>query len=163
MIRVFVGLGSNLGAGLPTPADRIRAAFADLDRIPMTRVVACSALYANPPFGPVPQPEFVNAAAALTTELTARALLEELRRIEKDHGRERHGPRWGPRALDLDVLVYGNSILDEPDLHVPHRGLPERNFVLYPLHDLDPELVVPGLGPLRELIAKCPADGLRKL
>lgn len=163
MTRVFVGLGSNLGAGLATPADRIRRACDDLDLIPMTRVVARSALYANPPFGPVPQPEFVNAAVSLETQLSARVLLEELRRIELAHGRVRDGTRWGPRSLDLDVLLYGHAILDEPDLHVPHRGLRERNFVLYPLHDLDPELVVPGLGSLRELIAKCPAEGLRKL
>lgn len=163
MIRAFVGLGSNLGAGLASPADRIEAAFADLDRIAMSRVVKRSALYANPPFGPVAQPEFVNAAVLLQTELSARALLEELRLIEKQHGRVRDGSRWGPRSLDLDILVYGNAVLDEPDLHVPHRGLPERNFVLYPLNDLDPDLVVPGLGALRELLAKRPADGLRKL
>lgn len=163
MIRVFVGLGSNLGAGLPTPADRIAAAFADLAAIPMTRLVARSALYANPPFGPVPQPEFVNAAAELGTQLAARALLEELRLIEKKHGRTRDGTRWGPRALDLDILLYGQAVLDEPDLHVPHRGLPERNFVLYPLRDIDPGLVVPGMGPLAEMIARCPPAGLRKL
>jgi 2-amino-4-hydroxy-6-hydroxymethyldihydropteridine diphosphokinase len=163
MIRAFVGLGSNLGAGLPTPADRIAAAFADLGAIPMTRLVARSALYASPPLGPIAQPDFVNAAALLETQLSARALLEELRLIERKHGRERHGPRWGPRSLDLDILVYGQAVLDEPDLHVPHRGLPERDFVLYPLRDLDPDLVVPGLGPLAELIAKRPAHGLRKL
>lgn len=163
MIRAFVGLGSNLGAGLPTPADRIRAAFADLAAIPMTRLAARSALYANPPFGPVPQPEFVNAAALLETELAARALLEELRLIEQKHGRVRDGSRWGPRALDLDLLVYGQAAIDEPDLHVPHRGLPERNFVLYPLRDLDPALVVPRFGPLSALLERCAADGLRKL
>jgi len=163
MIRAFVGLGSNLGAGLPTPADRIRAAFVDLEGIPMTHCVARSSLYANPPFGPVAQPEFVNAAALVETLLEPRALLEALRAIELRHGRVRDGSRWGPRSLDLDLLVYGNSVLDEPDLHLPHRGLPQRNFVLYPLNDLDPELEVPGMGPLRELIARCPADGLRKL
>ena len=163
MIRAFVGLGSNLAGRSATPADQIRGAFEDLDLIPMTRLLARSALYANPPFGPVLQPEFVNAAALITTELSARALLDALRRIELTHGRVRDGTRWGPRALDLDLLVFGEAVIDEPDLHVPHRGLPGRNFVLYPLADLDPDLVLPGLGALRALLAKCPATGLRRL
>lgn len=167
MTRAFIGLGSNLAPEVDglrqQPADCIQRAFDDLELIPRSRLLARSALYANPPLGPVTQPEFVNAAALIETTLDARALLDELRRIEQAHGRTRDGTRWGPRTLDLDLLVYGAAVIDDPDLHVPHRGLPQRNFVLYPLADLDPELVVPGFGTLRALLAHCPATGLRRL
>lgn len=158
-VRAFIGLGSNLG----DPAVTLRRALEDLELVPSSRLVARSPLYANPPLGPVAQGEFVNAVAELATTLSARALLAELRRIEAAHGRTRDGTRWGPRTLDLDLLLHGATVLDDPDLHLPHRGLPTRNFVLYPLHDLAPELVVPGAGALRELLARCSADGLRRL
>ena len=158
-VRAFIGLGSNLDA----PAARVSRAFADLARIPATTLIATSPLYANPPFGPVAQGEFVNAVAAIDTALTPRALLVELRRIEAAHGRVRDGTRWGPRTLDLDILVFGDLELDEPDLHLPHRGLTERNFVLYPLADLAPDLVLPRYGALTSLLARCSSEGLRRL
>jgi 2-amino-4-hydroxy-6-hydroxymethyldihydropteridine diphosphokinase len=158
-VRAFIGLGGNLGDAAAT----LRRAFDDLELVPASRLVARSPLYANPPLGPVAQGEFVNAVALLETGLAPRALLGELRRIEAAHGRTRDGTRWGPRTLDLDLLLHGDAVLDDPDLHLPHRGLPTRNFVLYPLADLDPALTVPGAGPLRELLARCPADGLRRL
>jgi 2-amino-4-hydroxy-6-hydroxymethyldihydropteridine diphosphokinase len=158
-VRAFIGLGSNLDA----PALRVQRALEDLELLPDSAFVAASALYANPPFGPVAQGEFVNAVAAIDTGLAPRALLAELRRIEHAAGRTRDGTRWGPRTLDLDILVYGTLELDEPDLHIPHRGIPERNFVLYPLNDLAPELVLPRFGALKELLARCPSEGLRRL
>jgi 2-amino-4-hydroxy-6-hydroxymethyldihydropteridine diphosphokinase len=158
-VRAFIGLGSNLDA----PAARLQRALEDLELLPDSTFVAASPLYANPPFGPVAQGEFVNAVAAIDTSLAPRALLGELRRIEAAHGRVRDGTRWGPRTLDLDILVYGDLELDEPDLHIPHRGMPERNFVLYPLADLAPELVLPRYGALKPLLARCSSEGLRRL
>lgn len=158
-IRAFIGLGSNLDA----PAARLQRALEDLELLPDSSFIAASPLYLNPPFGPVAQGEFVNAVAAIDTMLTPRALLAELRRIETAHGRVRDGTRWGPRTLDLDILVFGDLELDEPDLHIPHRGMPDRNFVLYPLADLAPELVLPRYGALKPLLARCPSEGLRRL
>ena len=158
-VRAFIGLGSNLDA----PAARLERALEDLELLPDTRFVAASPLYANPPFGPVAQGEFVNAVAEVETDLAPHALLAELRRIEQSAGRVRDGTRWGPRTLDLDILVYGDLELDEPDLHIPHRGLTERNFVLYPLADLAPELVLPRFGALKALLTRCSAEGLRRL
>jgi 2-amino-4-hydroxy-6-hydroxymethyldihydropteridine diphosphokinase len=158
-VRAFIGLGSNLDA----PAARLERALEDLELLPDSRLVASSPLYANPPFGPVAQGEFVNAVAEVATTLDPHALLAELRRIEQAAGRVRDGTRWGPRTLDLDILVYGDLELDEPALHIPHRGIPERNFVLYPLADLAPELVLPRFGALKHLIARCSAEGLRRL
>ena len=158
-VRAFIGLGSNLDA----PATRVSRALEDLELLPGSTFIAASPLYANPPLGPVAQGEFVNAVAAIDTTLAPRALLGELRRIEGAHGRVRDGTRWGPRTLDLDILVYGMLELDEPDLHIPHRGLTERNFVLYPLADLAPDLVLPRHGALKPLLARCSSEGLRRL
>lgn len=158
-VRAFIGLGSNLDA----PAARVQRALGDLAQLPQSSFVGASPMYANPPFGPVAQGEFVNAVAAIDTTLSPHALLAELRRIEQAHGRVRDGTRWGPRTLDLDIVAYGELELDEPDLHIPHRGIPERNFVLYPLADLAPELVLPRFGALSDLLARCPAEGLRRL
>ena len=138
----YVGLGSNLGG----PAGQLEAAIDRLGDAPKTRLVARSHLYRSAPFGGVEQPDFVNAAAAVLTRLTARELLGELQAIERAHGRERDGVRWGPRVLDLDLLVFGNDSIDEAGLTVPHPGIAERNFVLLPLRDLAPELWIPGLG-----------------
>ena len=158
-VRAFIGLGSNLDA----PAARLARALEDLELLPDSQFIAASPLYANPPFGPVAQDEFVNAVAMIDTTLKPHALLRELRRIEAAHGRVRDGTRWGPRTLDLDILVYGTLELDEPDLHIPHRGLTDRNFVLYPLADLAPDLVLPRYGALRTLLARCSSEGLRRL
>lgn len=138
----YVGLGSNLD----NPAQQIEAAFELLDEISQTRLVARSSLYRSAPFGGVEQPDFINAAAALLTMLTARELLQKLQGIERKRGRERGGIRWGPRVLDLDLLVFSNARMDEPGLEVPHPGIAERNFVLLPLRELAPDLIVPGLG-----------------
>jgi len=138
----YVGLGSNLKG----PAGQLEDAFDLLGAIPRTRLVARSSLYRSAPFGGVEQPDFVNAAASFLTLLTARELLEELQLIEAQRGRQPDDIRWGPRVLDLDLLVCGNDQIEEPDLIVPHPGIAERNFVLLPLREIAPGLVIPGLG-----------------
>lgn len=159
-VAAYIGLGSNLG----DPVAQLRAALRALAALPDTHLSRASGLYANPPLGPVAQPEFVNAVAALETTLDALDLLAGLREIEQAQGRERHGERWGPRTLDLDLLLYGAATIHAPTLTVPHSGLPVRNFVLYPLAEVAPaDLVVPGLGTLGDLLAACPRGDLRRI
>ena len=143
----YVGLGSNL----ESPATQLQGALASLREIAATRLVAHSAFYRSAPLGGIEQPDFMNAVAALLTRLSASALLRELRGIESRRGRERGGARWGPRVLDLDLLVYSSQVIDEPGLTVPHPGIGERNFVLLPLREIAPWLVIPGLGRLESL------------
>ncbi len=144
---VYVGLGSNLDS----PVLQIDAAFELLQEIPETRLIARSSLYRSAPFGEVEQPDFINAAAALLTQLAARELLDEFQKIERAQGRQRGGLRWGPRILDLDLLLYSDQVIEEPGLSVPHPGIAERNFVLLPLRDLAPDLQIPGLGCLANI------------
>ena len=113
--------------------------------------------------GPQGQPDFVNAAAALETALEPQALLQALLAIEAEHGRRRDGTRWGPRSLDLDLLLYGDTLLDTPGLVLPHPGMHERAFVLYPLADMAPELSVPGHGSVQVLLARCRDARIRRL
>ena len=143
MTRAYVGLGANLGDREGT----IRAALAALPG-----VVAVSELRETEPVGVVDQPPFLNGAAALETELSARELLEALLEVERGLGRERH-ERWGPRRIDLDLLLYADETIDEPGLTVPHPRLHERHFALEPLLDLEPELVIPGHGRVSDLLA----------
>ena len=143
----YVGLGSNLDS----PARQLESAFELLAKIPRSRLVQRSALYRSAPFGGVEQPDFVNAVATMLTQLTAGELLLELQRIEHARGRERGAVRWGPRVLDLDLLVYSNQEIEEDQLTVPHPGIGERNFVLLPLEEVAPELIIPGLGPLANI------------
>lgn len=145
-VPAYVGVGSNLGDS----AARVRAAFAALGGIAGTRLVSTSRLYRTRPFGPVEQGDFINAVAGLLTRLEAPALLDELRAIEKAAGRVRE-VRWGPRTLDLDLLVHGDQRINTPDLTVPHPGIAERVFVLAPLHDVAPTLDVPGVGRVEVL------------
>ncbi len=143
----YIGIGSNLGG----PARQLSAALERLGAAPGIRVDAVSALYRSAPLGGIEQPDFLNAAAAIATELDARSLLAELKSIEAAMGRDRSVRRWGPRAIDLDLLVFDDHMIDTGELTVPHPGIAERNFVLLPLRDLAPELVIPGLGSLRDL------------
>ena len=144
MTRAYVGLGSNLGDREAT----IRAAVAALPG-----VVAVSTLRETDPVGKTDQPRFLNGVAAVETELSARALLDVLLSVERGLGRERR-ERWGPRTIDLDLLLYGDDTVDEPGLTIPHPSLHERRFALEPLAELDPELVVPGRGQLKDLLAR---------
>jgi 2-amino-4-hydroxy-6-hydroxymethyldihydropteridine diphosphokinase len=143
----YVGLGSNLNR----PARQIEDGLGRLAELPASRLVARSSLYRSSPLGGIEQPDFVNAAAALLTTLVPTEFLAELQDIERRQGRERDGTRWGPRVLDIDLLVYGSQVIDLPGLTVPHPGIAERNFVLLPLAEIAPQLHVPGLGPVARL------------
>ncbi len=143
----YIGLGSNL----KRPGRQIEDAFELLARIPETRLIAQSGLYRSAPFGGIEQPDFVNAVAAMLTCLQPLRLLRELQRIEAERGRERKDLRWGPRTLDLDLLVYSDLRVQEPDLIVPHPGIAERNFVLLPLREVAPNIDIPGLGQISKL------------
>jgi 2-amino-4-hydroxy-6-hydroxymethyldihydropteridine diphosphokinase len=140
-MRTFVGLGSNLG----DREAQIRLAIDELARLPGTRLSRASSLYDSEPVGEVEQPNFLNAVAQLDSELTARQLLWNLLLVERRLGRVRT-TRWGPRAIDLDLLLYGDLVVDEPDLQVPHPELTRRSFVLVPLVELDPMLIHPVTG-----------------
>ena len=158
LIPAFIGLGSNLG----DPAAQIRRAMQALAAMPETRLVRRSALYRNPPAGYRDQPEFVNAVASIETWLAPRDLLDQLLAIERAHGRVRDFHN-GPRTLDLDILLYGERIVREPGLTIPHPRMLQRAFVLVPLAEIAPDAVVPGGGRVAELAAKLDASGMIKL
>ena len=145
----YIGLGSNLD----DPVARVNRAFSQLADIDDTQLIERSSLYLSAPLGPADQPDYVNAVAALLTRRSPLQLLRELQSIEASQGRRRSGERWGARTLDLDLLVFGLQHIDNATLTVPHPRIAERNFVLLPLSDVAPDLIVPGLGALRTLIA----------
>jgi 2-amino-4-hydroxy-6-hydroxymethyldihydropteridine diphosphokinase len=155
----YIGIGSNLD----DPERQVRTAIDALGRLPRSTFAGASRLFRTAPWGKADQPAFVNAAAAVSTALPPRELLDALLAIERAHGRVRDGERWGPRVIDLDILVYGDARIDEPGLHVPHPHLGERAFVLLPLADLAPYLEIPGLGPVRALIEHIDATGCTAL
>lgn len=155
-VRAFVGVGSNLNH----PLQQVRRAFDALGRLPGTSLVARSALYRSAPMGPADQPHYINAVACLETAASPLALLGELQAIERRHGRVRGNERWGPRTLDLDLLLYASLEINDAQLRVPHPGLHERAFVLYPLHDIAPEIEIPGRGTLAEVLRSVPEDDL---
>ena len=144
-----MGLGANLG---PREVTLLRAVDL-LGAEPGVEILAVSGLRETAPVGNVEQPEFLNGAVVVETSLTARELLNALLRVECELGRVRDGTRWGPRTVDLDLLVYGDEIVDEPDLRVPHPRLHERRFALEPLAELEPDLVIPGRGTISDLLA----------
>ena len=146
MARAYVGLGTNLGDREATLRRAIELLRERVD------VLFVSSIRETKPWGPVDQPPFLNAAVEIETELTPRELLDLLLDVEGRLGRTREGPRYGPRTIDLDLLVYGEEVLDEPGLAVPHPRLHERRFALEPLAELAPDLVVPGRGPVSRLL-----------
>ena len=145
-IDAFVGLGSNLDE----PAAQLRHAIERLAGLQATSVISVSSVYRSAPFGPVAQPDFLNAAVQLRTALQPVELLRALLAIEEDQGRVR-GERWGPRRIDLDLLVYADHVCDTDELTLPHPGIAARNFVLLPLQEIAPELVIPGLGRVADI------------
>ena len=155
----YIGVGSNLG----DPRSRVLAAFTALAAIADTRVVLTSPLYSSRPFGPVVQPDFVNAVVGLLTRLGSEPLLAQLRSVERRFGRPERHERWGPRVLDLDILVFGRERRQDPELTLPHPGIVERNFVLYPFADIAADLEVPGLGRVSELKRRVVSEGLQRL
>jgi 2-amino-4-hydroxy-6-hydroxymethyldihydropteridine diphosphokinase len=150
MARAYVGLGANIGSRRAT-LERALELLGAGDGI---EVVAVSSFRETDPVGFLDQPRFLNAAAMLETELPPRELLGRLLAVERALGRTREGPRFGPRTVDLDLLVYGDARLSEPGLELPHPRLHERRFALEPLAELDPRLVVPGRGPVSALLAE---------
>lgn len=154
----FIGLGSNLR----NPTAQLARAITELASLPDTTLVAQSPFYASTPVGPQDQPDFVNGAVWLSTGLAPHALLDQLQAIEQAHGRERLR-HWGPRTLDLDLLVFGNQTLDGERLTVPHPELCNRDFVLQPLLDLNPDLTLPEGTAIATLRAQCPNNRLRRL
>lgn len=158
-VVAIVGLGGNEG----DPVAALRAALVGLDLLPGTHLLRASRLYRTPAWGKQDQPDFINAAAALETTLAPRALLERLLAVERAFGRVRAADgsdRWGPRSLDLDLLLYGNAVVDEPGLRVPHPHLHERAFALLPLVDVAPDAVIPGIGPVRQALHALMADAM---
>lgn len=154
----FIGLGSNL----ENPAAQLARAVAELAALPQTTLVAQSPFYASRPVGPQDQPDFVNGAVWLRTDLEPHALLDHLQAIEQAHGRERLR-HWGPRTLDLDILLFGQATLNDERLVVPHRELANRDFALQPLLDLNPDLTLPDGRTVAALRQTCPNNRLRKL
>ncbi|HCH23449.1 MAG TPA: 2-amino-4-hydroxy-6-hydroxymethyldihydropteridine diphosphokinase [Oceanospirillaceae bacterium] len=154
----YIGIGSNLG----DPVGQIQQAIVELQQLPHAQLVQVSSLYGSKPMGPQDQPDYVNAVAQLDTQLDPLALLDALQQLEQDHQRirERH---WGPRTLDLDVLLYAQQSIQSPRLTVPHAGLHTRNFVLYPLAEISPELSLPDGTSLQQLLDNCPLADLVKL
>lgn len=157
MERVHIGLGSNLAE----PAEQLRKALSALEQLPGTRLVAVSSFYASDSLLPG-QPRYTNAVAALETDLQPLLLLDALQAIELGQGRERH-ERWGPRTLDLDILLFGEHLIDEPRLRVPHYQMHARAFVLYPLEEIAAGLELPDGRSLDALLAACPFEGLERL
>jgi 2-amino-4-hydroxy-6-hydroxymethyldihydropteridine diphosphokinase len=155
----YIGVGSNLSE----PRAQVLSACSRLGDLPLTEVILASPLYASRAYGPVAQPDFVNAVVGALTRLDAGALLAELVSIEAALGRPVQRERWGPRIIDLDLLVYGRERRTDATLTLPHPGIVERNFVLYPLADIAPDLDVPGLGRVAELAGRVASDGVRRL
>ncbi|WP_208949983.1 2-amino-4-hydroxy-6-hydroxymethyldihydropteridine diphosphokinase [Rahnella sp. ChDrAdgB13] len=158
MIRVYLALGSNLSR----PLDQVNCALEALAHLPRTRFVAVSPFYRSKPLGPQDQPDYLNAVVSLDTLLPPEELLDCTQAIEQNQGRVRKAERWGPRTLDLDMLCYGDRVIDTERLTVPHYHMKNREFMLYPLADLAPDLVFPDGETLQSVLDRVPLNGLKK-
>ena len=150
MTRVYIALGSNLAS----PLSQVTAAIEALGVIPASQIVAVSGFYRTPPLGPQDQPDYLNAAVALETSLAPEALLDHTQRIELDQGRVRKAERWGPRTLDLDIMLFGDETIATPRLTVPHYDMKNRGFMLWPLFEIAPELHFPDGETLASVLAR---------
>ena len=159
MHTVYLGLGANLNA----PRKQIHAAVAALKALEDAEFVCVSHDYASKPMGPQDQPDYVNAVACVKTALMPEQLLDLTQAIELEHGRVRKEQRWGPRTLDIDILLFGNDVIDTPRLTVPHYGLTEREFVVYPLFEIAPTLVLPNNQSLADITKTLPLNDLQQL
>ena len=157
-VPVFVGLGSNLN----NPIRQVTVALQALAELPESQLVNRSSLYRSAPMGPPNQPWYINAVAELATGLAPEALLDELQRIEQQNGRVR-GLRWGPRSLDLDILLFGSKQIMTQRLRVPHPGIAQRDFVLLPLLEIAPGIEVPGLGSVKRLASRLSTSDIEKI
>lgn len=163
-VPAYVALGSNLAE----PERQVRQAFERLAGLVDTLLLARSSLYRTRPMGPQDQPDFINAAAGLLTRLSATALLAQFKAIEHAMGRESPVVKWGPRVIDLDLLLHGSAVVEASAaaaaaLVLPHPGIHERNFVLYPLAEIAPDAYIPGRGRVAELARRIGSDGLQRL
>lgn len=157
-LRSYIGFGSNLD----DPVRQIQQALVALAQLPGCRLLEQSCLYRSRPMGPADQPDYVNAVAALATSLEAHDLLSALQDIEQAQGRVR-GEHWGARSLDLDLLLYGDQMINTRRLTVPHAGLTQRDFVLRPLAEIAPDNVIPGQPGIAQLLEKCDSHGLQRI
>lgn len=152
----YIGLGSNLAE----PEKQLQQALRAIAELQDTHIIRCSSFYASQPMGPQDQPDYVNAVVQIDTQLSPADLLSNLQKIELLHGRERKAERWGPRTLDLDIILYGDKQIHTTDLVVPHYGMKVREFVLYPLHEIAPELVLPCGESLVSVVNNVALNGL---
>ncbi|BDH47068.1 2-amino-4-hydroxy-6-hydroxymethyldihydropteridine diphosphokinase [Salmonella enterica subsp. enterica serovar Choleraesuis] len=150
MTRVYLAIGSNLAS----PLDQVNAAIEALAAIPETTLVEVSPFYRTPPYGPQDQPDYLNAVAVLDTGLAAEILLDNTQRIELEQGRVRKAERWGPRTLDLDILLFGDETINSPRLTVPHYDMRNRMFMLWPLSHVAPQLIFPDGETLADCLAR---------
>lgn len=157
-VLTYIGLGSNLD----NPESQVKTAIEALAGLSQIRLQDRSSLYRSAPMGPQDQPDYVNAVVKLSTGLEPDALLDKLQGIERAQGRVRT-QRWGPRTLDLDILLYGQCVVATERLKIPHPGIAARSFVLYPLAEINGQLEIPGLGRVQSLLEQCPDAGLSRL
>ncbi|MDN6109550.1 MAG: 2-amino-4-hydroxy-6-hydroxymethyldihydropteridine diphosphokinase [Enterobacterales bacterium] len=158
MTRVYIALGSNLA----NPLHQVQSALNALAELPQTKLIATSSLYRTPPLGPQDQPDYLNAVVALDTDLSAENLLDHTQKIEQEHGRVRKDERWGPRTLDLDILLFGDEIINTERLTVPHYDMKNRQFMLYPLAEIAPELHFPTGESLQSVMTQLGAEPLTR-
>jgi 2-amino-4-hydroxy-6-hydroxymethyldihydropteridine diphosphokinase len=158
-VEAYIGLGSNL----KHPSEQLKAALQLLGQHEGISLLQCSSLYQSRPMGPADQPDYTNAVALLETSLPAEDLLSALQAIELEQGRVRKAEKWGPRTLDLDILLYGMEQIKTKRLTVPHYGMKEREFVLYPLVEIAPDLVFPDGQTLQQALQVCSINGLKKI
>ena len=156
MTLAYIAVGSNLA----NPVLQAQQAIEALKLLPQSTFIAASSLYSSTPMGPQDQPEYINAIVAIDTQLAPLALLDCTQGIEQQQGRERKAERWGPRTLDLDIILYGDQVIDLPRLTVPHYGMKQREFVIYPLYEIAPELCLPDGTKLSDLITQIDRNGL---
>ncbi|GAB6141061.1 2-amino-4-hydroxy-6-hydroxymethyldihydropteridine diphosphokinase [Methylosoma difficile] len=158
-VTAYIGLGSNLAS----PAEQLITARNRINATPGITELAFSSLYHSAPMGPQDQPDYVNAVMGILTTLSPLDLLRSLQNIEHLQGRVRDGERWGARTLDLDLLIYGNEQLDLPELTIPHAGICQRAFVLLPLAEIAPDLVIPDNRAIADLLKNCPPTDIERL
>ena len=157
MTRVYLAIGSNLG----DPIQQTKNAITALKMLPSSQFKVASALYSSTPMGPQNQPDYINAVVEIETKLTPLELLDCTQAIELEQGRVRKDQRWGPRTLDIDILLFGNEVIDSEQLTIPHYGMKVREFVLYPLSEIAPNLQLPDGTKLGDLLGRVDQNGLR--
>ena len=154
MTLAYIAIGSNLAS----PLEQVNAAVQALGEIPQSKIVAVSSFYRTPPLGPQDQPDYLNAAVVLETALNAETLLDNTQRIELQQGRVRKAERWGPRTLDLDIMLFGHETINTERLTVPHYDMKNRGFMLWPLFEVAPDLIFPDGTPLKSILDSLNAE-----